>query len=388
MSIEYSNRLKKLPPYLFVEVDKAKQGIVKQGKDVIDIGIGDPDMPTPKNIISVLQDQAENKANHQYPSNRGIGVLREEIAKWCKKRFSISLDSEKEILPLLGSKEGIGHIPVAFISSEEDVVLVSDPGYPVYNSGTILAGGTPYKMALLKENNFLPVLKDIPETIAKRAKLMHINYPNNPTSAVATEEFFKEVIEFAHKYNVIVCHDAAYTEISYDGYIAPSFLETDGAKDVGIEFHSLSKTFNMTGWRIAFAAGNEKVLDGLAKVKSNMDSGIFQAVQYAGIEALKLGSDFDEQRNAVYQERLDAFYNGLIDMGIKIDKPKATFYVWFPVPDGYTSKSFAMKVLREAHVVITPGNGFGEFGEGYVRAALTVDADRIKEATKRIKSIL
>ena len=388
ISIEYSKRLMKLPPYLFVEVDKAKQVIVDQGKDVVDLGIGDPDLPTPQNVIKALQAGAEDKDNHRYPSNRGLVVLREAIEGWLKKRFSISLDAATEILPLLGSKEGIGHIPVAFVSGEEDIVLVSDPGYPVYNSGTILAGGTPYKMALKKENRFLPDLQSIPQDICRRARLMHINYPNNPTAAVATKDFFKEVIEFAHKNNIIVCHDAAYTEIAYDGYKAPSFLEVDGAKEVGIEFYSLSKTYNMTGWRIAFAAGNEKVLSGLAKVKSNMDSGIFQAVQMAGVEALSLGDDFNEERNKIYQERRDVLVKGLQDMGFDIESPKSTFYVWFTVPEGHTSKSFSMKVLQEANVVITPGNGFGEFGESYVRAALTVDVERIKEAVERIRKIL
>ncbi|MBN1521068.1 MAG: aminotransferase class I/II-fold pyridoxal phosphate-dependent enzyme, partial [Candidatus Aureabacteria bacterium] len=222
----------------------------------------------------------------------------------------------------------------------------------------------------------------------KRARLMHINYPNNPTAAVATKDFFRQVIDFANEHNIIVCHDAAYTEIAYDGYQAPSFLEIDGAKDVGIEFHSFSKTYNMTGWRIAFAVGNGNVISGLAKVKSNMDSGIFQSVQYAGIEAMKLGKEFNEERNKIYQERRDVFVDGLKEMGFDVAMPKATFYVWFPVPKGFTSKSFAMKVLTEAHVVITPGNGFGQYGEGYVRAAMTVDVDRIQEAVDRIRKVL
>jgi LL-diaminopimelate aminotransferase len=387
-SIDLSTRLEKLPPYLFVEVDKAKKELQRQGKDVIDLGVGDPDIPSPENVVRSLQREAEKKDNHRYASNRGLDELRDQIAGWYQQRFSVKLDAGGEILPILGSKEGIGHIPFALISSEKDIVLVPDPAYPVYNSGTILAGGTPFKMPLIKENGFLPDLGSIPKNILKKTRLMHINYPNNPTTAVATLDFFKDVVKFASRHNIIVCHDAAYSEMVFDDYKAPSFLEVEGAKDISIEFHSLSKTYNMTGWRIGFAVGNEKILSGLAKVKANMDSGIFQPIQYAGIEAMKLGDHFKEKINKVYKERRDAFVNGLRKAGIAADFPKATFYVWFPVPEGYTSQSFCLKILKDAHIILTPGNGFGEYGEGYARAALTVEVARINEAVERIQKVL
>ncbi len=388
IKIELSERIKRLPKYLFVEIDAKKQEMIKKGEDIIDMGIGDPDMPTPLPVIDEMKKSVEDPLNHKYPSNKGLKVFRESIAKWFKKRFSVNLDVDNEILPLLGSKEGIAHIPFAFISSKDDIVLVPDPGYPVYNSATIIAGGQPYKMPLLKKNGFVPDFSAIPEGVLKRARIMHLNYPNNPTSAIVDKSFFKEVIELAKKYNIIICHDAAYTEISYGDYRAPSFLEVDGAKEVGIEFHSFSKTYNMTGWRIAFAVGNKDIINGLAKVKSNMDSGIFQAVQYAGIAALNMDDDFIKERNKIYEERKNTLVEGLKNIGFDVFEPKATFYVWFSVPRGFTSQSFAMKVLEEAKVIITPGNGFGESGEGYVRAALTVDSSRIKEAIERIKNCL
>lgn len=384
VSKEFSNRLKALPEYLFVEIDRAKKEVEATGADVIDLGIVDPDLPTPDIIIRAMERGTSDPANHQYPSNYGMMQFRREIAAWYSKRFGVQLDPATDVLPILGSKEGIGHIHLAFINPGE-VVLVPDPGYPVYRAGTIIAGGEPHSMGLLEQNHFLPVFDDIPSEIARRARLMFINYPNNPTAAVASEEFFRQAADFAEKNDVIVCHDAAYSEMTYDGYTAPSFLSVDGAKEVGIEFNSLSKTFNMTGWRVGFAVGNAKILAGLAKVKSNVDSGMFQALQVAGIAALTEDlSDFRTQQMATYQRRRDLLCDGLGSVGWKIEKPKGGLCVWSRLPGNVTSSAAAMDCLRKAAVVMTPGNGFGQYGEGYVRLSLTCPEDRIIEAVKRI----
>jgi LL-diaminopimelate aminotransferase len=288
---------------------------------------------------------------------------------------------------LIGSKEGIAHLPLAFVNPKE-VVLVPSPAYPVYHSAALFAGGTPFSMPLLKENNFLPDLSRIPADVAKAAKLMFLNYPNNPTSAVAERNFFKEVVDFAKRYQIIICHDAAYTELSFDGYRPISFLEVDGAKEVGIEFHSLSKTYNMTGWRIGFAVGNRDVIGGLGEIKTNIDSGIFQAVQFAGIEALEGNQGWIEEIKKIYTERRDALFSGLKRMGLEVEKPKATFYLWIATPEGKSSVEFASYLLNEAGVVTTPGVGLGEYGEGYIRMALTVNKEKIEQAVKRIEKVL
>ncbi|MDP2895207.1 MAG: LL-diaminopimelate aminotransferase [bacterium] len=384
VSKEFSNRLKALPEYLFVEIDRAKKEVQARGADVIDLGIVDPDLPTPDAIIRAMERGINNPANHQYPTNYGMIEFRREIAAWYARRFGVQLDPATEVLPILGSKEGIGHIPLAFVNPG-DVVLVPDPGYPVYRAGTVIAGGDPYSMGLLEENGFLPVFDDIPSEIAKRARLMFINYPNNPTAAVASEEFFRQAVRFAETNDIIVCHDAAYSEMSYDGYVSPSFLAVEGAKEVGIEFNSLSKTFNMTGWRVGFAVGNAKILAGLAKVKSNVDSGMFQALQVAGIAALTEGlSEFRTRQMATYQRRRDLLCDGLNAMGWKIEKPKGGLCVWARLPGNVTSSAASMDCLRKAAVVITPGTGFGRYGEGYVRLSLTCPEERISEAVKRI----
>jgi LL-diaminopimelate aminotransferase len=311
-------------------------------------------------------------------------AFREAAADWCAKRFKVNLDPEKEVLTLIGSKEGIAHIPFAFVN-KGDVVLCSNPGYPVYNIGTILADGTPYPLPLLHENNFKPDLSSIKKTVAKKAKIMHINYPNNPTAATLDKKFFDEVVSFAKEHNIIVCHDAAYSEVAFDGYKAPSFLEADGAKDVGIEFHSLSKTFNMTGWRIGFAVGNAGVIAGLSRVKQNVDSGVFQAIQQAGEAALKGPLSEVEKNMRILEERRDIMVDGLRKLGWDIIKPKATFYLWVPVPDEKLSSiEFAKKILDETGVVVTPGVGFGEYGEGYIRIALTQSKERLKDALERL----
>jgi LL-diaminopimelate aminotransferase len=375
-----------LPPYLFAEIDRRKREALARGVDLIDLGIGDPDIPTPAAVVETLVESASKPANHRYPNSSGLREFREAVAGWYRKRFNVQLDPEKEVVSLIGSKEGIGNMAVAFVDPG-DVVLVSSPCYPVYHIGTAFNGGTNYFLPLKKENQFLPDLDSIPAEVAKKAKLLWINYPNNPTAAVADKDFFKRVIDFANKYNVIVCHDAAYTEMGYDGYRPMSFLELEGAKEVGIEFHSLSKTFNMTGWRIGMAVGNTDLVAGLAQAKSNLDSGIFQAVQEAGIEALKLGDQIVEPSRKIYQERRDILVNGLRAVGLECEKPTATFYVWVSTPAGLSSAQFTAKLLDEAGVVTTPGNGFGQAGEGYVRFTVCVDKERLKEVAARIRQV-
>ena len=383
--IEPADRLKKLPPYLFAEVDRIKRELMAQGKDVIDLGVGDPDLPTPSFIIEALSEAAEDPKNHRYALDQGMPELRKAISAWYQRRFKVSLDPAREVLPLIGSKEGIGHIPLALVNPG-DVVLAPDPCYPVYKSATWFAGGEPYLLPLLEENEYLVDFSSVDEDVLSRAKLLFLNYPNNPTTACAGKDFFVNVVKQAREYGFIVCHDAAYTEVAYDGYEPVSFLQTDGAKEVGIEFHSLSKTFNMTGWRIGFACGNAKVLELLGKVKSNLDSGIFQAIQWAGIRALSQ-SDFAKKNSLIYEKRRDILVDGLNSLGWKVSKPKATFYVWAPVPPGYTSGELASRLLKEANLVVTPGNGFGPNGEGYFRMSLTIGEERLKEAVLRLKKL-
>lgn len=386
MKIEKSERLKRLPPYLFKELDRQKEEVRAKGVDIIDLGVGDPDLPTPPHIIEALKQAAEDPANHQYPSYSGMDDFNAAVARWYKGRFNVDLDVGSQVVTLIGSKEGIAHIPLAFINSG-DIALVPSPAYPVYHIGTQFADGKPYPMDLLKENGFLPDLKAIPAEVAEKAKMMFINYPNNPTAAVATRDFFESVVAFAKEYNVIVCHDAAYSEMSYDGFKPMSFLEVEGARSVGIEFHSLSKTYNMTGWRIGFAVGCAEVINGLGQVKSNIDSGAFQAVQIAGIAALEGDQTCIEEMRKIYQERRDILVDGLNSIGFSVEKPRATFYVWMEVPDGYTSTRLSSRLLTEAGIVSTPGNGFGAAGEGYIRMALTVNCDRTREAVERIRAV-
>ena len=371
ISIELAGRVKDLPPYLFAAIDRMKQEAVSRGIDLIDLSVGDPDIPTPEHIVQRMKKAVDKPEHHRYPSYEGMLSYRQAVADWYKKRFKVVLNSETEVLSLIGSKEGIGHIPLAFINPG-DVALVSSPGYPVYPVATLFAGGKYHVMPLVKRNNFLPDLKAVPAGILKKTKLLFVNYPNNPTTAIADRNFFKELIRFAAKNNIIVCHDAAYSEIYFDGQKPLSFLQMPGAKDVGIEFHSLSKTYNMTGWRIGFAVGNSKVLAGLGKIKTNLDSGIFQAVQEAGIEALRTRDSILKKIRDEYQARRDILYSGLRVLGLEVEMPKATFYLWAKVPDGFDSTGFTAHLLDRAGVLITPGNGFGAPGEGYVRFALTV----------------
>ena len=381
-----AERLKQLPPYLFKEIDRKKAEVKAGGVDIIDLGVGDPDLPTPEHIIGEMKRAVDDPANHQYPSYSGMSDFKEAVVWWYGERFNVTLDPGSEVVSLIGSKEGIAHLPLAFINPG-DVALVPSPAYPVYNIATLFAGGESHVMPLLSRNNFLPDLEAIPPEVADRAKLMFINYPNNPTSAVADLDFFRRVVSFAEKHNILVCHDAAYTEMAFDGYRPPSFLEVDGAKEVGMEFHSLSKTYNMTGWRIGFAVGNPEGVAGLGAIKSNIDSGVFQAVQRAGIEAIRGDQACVADMHRIYSGRRDLMVQGLREAGFELDPPKATFYLWIRVPDGYTSASLATRLLEEAGLVVTPGNGFGESGEGYFRIALTRNRKRLGEAIERLKGL-
>ncbi len=384
--VEMAQRLTALPPYLFAELDRRKTALRAKGVDIIDLGVGDPDLPTPKRIVERMREAVLDSRSHRYPSYEGMREFREAVSRWYEKRFGVRLEPDGEVLTLIGSKEGIAHIPLAFINPGA-YSLVPSPGYPVYHAGTVFAGGKSFFLPLVEERGFLPDLGQIPPEVAEAATLLFINYPNNPTAAVADAEFFAEVVEFARRYCLIVCHDAAYSELSYDGYSPPSFLEVDGAKEVGVEFHSLSKTYNMTGWRLGFAVGNREVLAGLGKTKTNIDSGVFQVIQWAGIEALEGDQSDVEQMRAIYQGRRDVMVQGLRAVGLEVTPPKATFYLWVKVPPGHDSVSFASLVLNETGVVLTPGSGFGEAGEGYVRLALTVPEARLEEAAQRLQGI-
>ena len=387
ISIDLAGRVKNLPPYLFAAIDKMKQEALSKGVDLIDLSIGDPDTPTPRHIIERMRKAVKNPAHHQYPSYSGMLSFRQAVATWYKKRFNVTLDPVTEVLSLIGSKEGIGHVPLAFVNPG-DVVLVPSPGYPVYPVATLFAGGISHTMPLLEKNGYLPDLKAIPRSVLKKAKLMFVNYPNNPTSACAGRAFYKDVVSFAARNNIIVCHDAAYSEIYYDDKKPMSFLQVPGAKDVGMEFHSLSKTYNMTGWRIGFAVGNKDAIAGLGKIKTNLDSGIFQAIQEAGIEALHTDDAVLKKIRDMYQGRRDALYEGLNKLGLAVDKPKASFYFWVKCPKGYSSMDFTVHLLNNAGILTTPGNGFGAPGEGYIRFALTVPIKKIKEAVERIGKII
>lgn len=382
--IEVATRIKTLPPYLFAAIDKMKQAAIAKGVDIINLGIGDPDLPTPAPIIESLALAAKNPKHHQYPSYEGMLSFRTAVADWYKRRFKVTLNPTDEVLTLIGSKEGIGHIHLALVDPG-DIVLVPSPGYPVYPVGTSFCGGVSHLMPLTKANGFLPDLNAIPKDVARKAKLMWLNSPNNPTSVVMTKDYFKRVVEFAQENQVIVCHDAAYSEIYYDGKPPVSFMEIDGAKDVGVEFHSLSKTYNMTGWRIGFVVGNKDVLAALGKVKSQLDSGVFEAVQAAGITALGLDDSVTDDLRTIYQERRDTLVPGLKSLGLEVDPPPAAFYIWVTVPKGYTSASFTAHLLEKTGIVTTPGNGFGAPGEGYIRMTVCTSKERLAEAVERIR---
>jgi LL-diaminopimelate aminotransferase len=378
-----SQRLDKLPPYLFVEINRGIAEKKARGEDVISFAIGDPDLPTPQHIIEELCRAARDPANHRYPETAGLPEFCQAVARWYRKRFGVMLDPTKEILPLIGSKEGVGHISFCLIDSG-DVALVPDPGYPVYSMSTLLAGGKPYFLPLTDKNDFLPDLDSIPKKVVEKAKLLWLNYPNNPTGAVADIAFFQKAIHFAQKNNLAICHDAPYTEVAFDGYRPPSILQIPEAREVGVEFHSLSKTYNMTGWRIGMAVGNSKMIDALFRFKSNLDSGIPQAIQQAAIEALNGPQDSITGQNDIYQRRRDRLVKTLNDIGLKARLPKASFYIWGRIPEGYTSVEFTTELLDKANVAVTPGTGYGAAGEGYVRLSLTLPDDRLNEAISRL----
>jgi LL-diaminopimelate aminotransferase len=384
--VKPASRVENIPPYLFARIDKKKEEARKKGIDLVDFGIGDPDIPTPKNIIEKMKEATEDPQNHRYPSYEGMFEYRKAVADWYLTRFGASLNPKDEVLALIGSKEGIAHMPWTYVE-EGDVVLVPSPGYPVYKIATRLAGGTPYIMPLTEENRFMPRLESIPEEVLKKAKLIFVNYPNNPTGAHGDDEFYERLIALAARYDILICHDAAYSEIAYDGYRPKSILQFDPEKKYSVEFHSLSKTYCMTGWRVGFAVGNREAISNLGKLKTNIDSGVFQAVQCAAIEAITGDQTSVENLVKRFQTRRDMVVDGLLSVGIKVTKPLATFYIWARVPKGYTSVDFCEKLIEEKGIVVTPGSGFGDEGEGYFRISITLAEDRIQEAIRRLKTI-
>ncbi len=384
--MELASRVDQLPPYLFVEITRKIAAKRAEGIDVVTFAIGDPDIPTPQHILDRLWKEAQVPANHRYPESDGLPGFRRAIASWYQKRFGVTLNPDTEVLPLIGAKEGIGHMALCLIDPG-DIALIPDPGYPVYSTGTMFAGGESHTMPLEEENGFLPDLDAIPEDVARRAKVLWVNYPNNPTGAVADLGFFQKLADFAIKYDIPVCHDAPYTEIAFDGYRPASFLQARGAMDVGIEFHSLSKSYNMTGWRVGMAIGNAKLINALMRVKSNLDSGIPQAIQIAGIEALNGPQDCIQDNVRAYQRRRDRLVEALTALGLKVTSPKASLYVWARVPEGFTSEEYAAKLIDEAAVVVTPGSGYGKYGEGYVRLSLTLPDTELEKGVERIAAL-
>ncbi len=382
--MKVSERLEKIPPYLFAEIDRKIDEARAKGIDIISLGIGDPDKPTLAPVVEEMHRAIDNPKNHDYPPYNGTSAFRKAASDWMKRRFDVNVDPDKEVLANIGSKEAIAHVFFAYVD-KGDYTLVPDPGYPVYKNATIFAGGTPYSMPLLEENGFLPDFDKIPEDIAKKSKIMFLNYPNNPTSAVADLNFFKKAVDFCKKYDILLCHDMAYCEMTYDGYVAPSVLQVEGAKDVAIEFYSHSKSYNMTGWRVGFVAGNADAIKALGTIKNNIDIGTFKAIQDAAIAGFNVDKKYIDELNKMYQERRDAMEEGLKELGWNLKPSKATFYLWLPVPKGMTSEEFVTVMLEKAHVVVPPGNGYGKYGEGYFRVALTKDVPTIKECIRRMK---
>ncbi len=382
-NVKVAKRVEDLPPYLFVEISKKKAAKRAEGVKLADFGIGDPDLPTPDHILNELHSAADDPSNHRYPESEGLPELRSAIADWMKRRFDLDFDPETEILPLIGAKEGIAHIALCFIDPG-DIALVPDPGYPVYSIGTMFAGGESYYLPLTAENNWLPDFSAIPQDICNRATMLWLNYPNNPTGAIATTDFFEEAVAFGRDNNLVVCHDNAYSDVAYDGYSPPAFLQVSGARDTGIEFFSFSKTWNMTGWRIAWACGNADVINALMRVKSNIDSGIPQAIQHMAIAALEGGDDWSRKNNLILERRRDRVVDALQHIGLQVIKPKASLYVWARCPEGVSSADFSGRLLDDVGVVVTPGRGYGQYGENYVRLSLTTPDDELEEGVRRI----
>ena len=382
-----SNRLNLLPPYLFAELERKIAEKKAAGVDVISLGIGDPDTPTPDFVVKALAEAAADPGTHQYPSNRGRPELRDAVARFYGRRFGVELDADTEVVPALGAKECVFNLNLAFLDPG-DAALAADPGYPVYTGGPLLAGAHPVLMPLLPERGFAPDLDAIPPADRERARLMYLNYPNNPTGAIAPEGLFEEAVSFAREHDVLVVHDASYTETTYDGYVAPSFLETQGAKDVGVEVFSLSKGYNMTGWRTAAIVGNALAVEAYRALKTNIDSGMFDAVQLAAARALDDGDDVPRRMSEIYQRRRDLVCGALAEIGVDVTPPKGTIYVWAPVPEGHTSASYCELVLEESGVVVSPGSSYGPNGEGFFRISLTVPDERLSEAVGRLRSSL
>ena len=381
--MKFASRIEKVPPYLFVGISRKIAEKRAQGIDVISFGIGDPDIPTPENVVEKLRETALDSPNHRYPETDGLPEFRQAVADWYQRRFGISVHPDKETLPLIGAKEGIGHAALCFIEPG-DIALVPDPGYPVYSVGTWFAGGECHWMPLLEENGWMPDLDAIPDDVADKARVIWLNYPNNPTGAIADAGYFAKVVEFAKAHDIAVMHDASYSEVAFDGYRPISFLETPGAIDVGVEFHSLSKSYNMTGWRLGMAVGNEDIISALMVIKSNLDSGVPNAIQYMGMEAMEMSQDAIDERNAIYERRRDRVVQTLRDIGLDAIPPKASLYVWTRIPEGFTSAEFTALLLDEADIVVTPGNGYGEYGEGYIRLSLTINDEDMEKGLARL----
>jgi LL-diaminopimelate aminotransferase len=379
-----SRKISELPAYLFAEIDRQIEEKKAEGVDIIDFGIGDPDLPTPPHVVERLRVEAGRLENQRYPSYRGMARFREAAADWMERRFGIALDPELETLALIGSKEGIAHLPIAFID-EGDLALIPDPAYPVYRTAVLFAGGVSKEIPLREERDYLPDLSMIGEETWRKARIFYLNYPNNPTSAVADLGFFEELVHYAKKYEVLLAHDNAYSEITYDGYEAPSLLQVPGARDVGLEFHSLSKTYNMTGWRVAFAAGGRHIIEAFGRVKTNIDSGVFTAVQWAAIEALEGPQDCVQNNREIYTHRRDRLVKALRDIGWEAKLPKGSLYVWMRVPRSFDSKGFTRELLEKTGVVVAPGSGYGSCGEGYIRFSLTLPDHRLEEGVRRIQ---
>ena len=383
--MRFADRISQVPPYLFVQISRKIAEKRAKGIEVISFGIGDPDIPTPDYVLDELRDAAGSPPNHRYPESEGLPEFREAVADWYHRRFGVTLDPDKEVLSLIGAKEGIAHVALCFLDPG-DIALVPDPAYPVYSVGTLFAGGKSHVMPLTEENGWVPDLDAIPEDVARQAKIMWLNYPNNPTAATAELDYFERVVAFAHKYDVAVMHDACYSEVAYDGYKPASFLQAPGAIEVGLEFHSLSKTYNMTGWRLGMAVGNAEMINSLMIVKSNLDSGVPQAIQRMGIAAMRRPLDSVDERNEVYRRRRDLLVEVLTSMGLKVASPKASLYVWARVPEGYTSGEFSERLLEERDVLVTPGSSYGSYGEGYVRLSITMADEPLTQALERLST--
>ena len=384
--MKFAERVENLPPYLFVGISRAIAAKKEQGIDVISFGIGDPDMPTPEPVLSALVEGSNKPVNHKYPETEGLPEFRSRVAQFYKDRFGVNLDPATEVINLIGAKEGIAHAALCFIDPG-DISISPDPAYPVYEIGTMFAGGTTHFVTLKESNGYLVDFADIPTDVAKKAKTLWINYPNNPTGAIAPRSFFEEAVRYCKEFDIALLHDAAYTEVTFDGYVAPSVLQAEGAMDIAMEFHSLSKTANMTGWRVGIAVGNPEMVNALMRVKSNIDSGLSQANQEMGIAALDLPSEWLDNNNEVYRKRRDKVVSVLNEIGVPAVAPKGALYIWTPIPEGYTSAEFAQKLLDEVNVVVTPGNGYGPGGEGYIRLSLTIADDQIDEGLRRLSQL-